>query len=317
MNRLLLVVVVGVLALLPQLDMVPEFWITQLNYIGLSSLVVLGLVLLTGVGGLTSFGQAAFVGVGAYTTAWLTTHMGVSPWFTLFIALAITFLFASVLGAITLRLSGHYLPLGTIAWSLSLYYLFGNLEFLGQHDGISGIKPLTFFGISLGAGRNIYYLVWLFLLVGLWLTYNLLHSRPGRAIRALKHGSSMAESFGVNMASYKVIIFVYAALLACVSGWSKAVHQSAGSLARCQGSPLIRVLSVGLFCAASGMLFSVGDASGEQVAQGFAGFGFAHECFADQEGVDVIAAHQLDVFGCQDTAFSDDQFPLGDVWKQV
>lgn len=229
MNRLLLVVVVGVLALLPQLNMVPEFWITQLNYIGLSSLVVLGLVLLTGVGGLTSFGQAAFVGIGAYTTAWFTTKLGWSPWVTLWIALALTFVFATLIGAITLRLSGHYLPLGTIAWSLSLYYLFGNLSFLGQHDGISGIAPLSIFGISLGAGRNMYYLVWIFVLGSLWLTYNLLHSRPGRAIRALKGGSHMAESFGVNTANYKVIIFVYAALLACVSGWLYAHLQRAVS----------------------------------------------------------------------------------------
>lgn len=229
MNRLLLVVVVGVLALLPQLSMVPEFWITQLNYIGLSSLVVLGLVLLTGVGGLTSFGQAAFVGIGAYTTAWLTTKLGWSPWVTLWVALALTFVFATMIGAVTLRLSGHYLPLGTIAWSLSLYYLFGNLSFLGQHDGISGIAPLSIFGVSLGAGRNMYYLVWIFVLGSLWLTYNLLHSRPGRAIRALKGGSNMAESFGVNTANYKVIIFVYAALLACVSGWLYAHLQRAVS----------------------------------------------------------------------------------------
>lgn len=229
MNRLLLVVVVGALALLPQLNVVPEFWITQLNYIGLSSLVVLGLVLLTGVGGLTSFGQAAFVGIGAYTTAYLTTRMGWSPWMTLLVALALTLVFAGIIGAITLRLSGHYLPLGTIAWSLSLYYLFGNLGFLGQHDGISGIAPLSVFGISLGAGRNMYYLVWLFVLLSLLLTHNLLHSRPGRAIRALKNGSSMAESFGVNMANYKVIIFVYAALLACVSGWLYAHLQRAVS----------------------------------------------------------------------------------------
>lgn len=229
MNRLLLVVVVGVLALLPQLNIVPEFWVTQLNYIGLSSLVVLGLVLLTGVGGLTSFGQAAFVGIGAYTTAWLTTRLGWSPWLTLFVALALTLVFAAIIGAITLRLSGHYLPLGTIAWSLSLFYLFGNLGFLGQHDGISGIAPLSIFGVSLGAGRNMYYLIWFFVLGGLWLTYNLLHSRPGRAIRALKNGSSMAESFGVNMANYKVVIFVYAALLACVSGWLYAHLQRAVS----------------------------------------------------------------------------------------
>lgn len=229
MNRLLLVVVVLVLAALPLLPMTPEFWITHLNYIGLASLVVLGLVLLTGIGGLTSFGQAAFVGLGAYATAWLTTAQGWSPWMALLMGLLITFAIAYILGAITLRLSGHYLPLGTIAWCLSLYYLFGNLQFLGQYDGIAGIAPIEFFGVSLGKGRHIYYLIWTFALLSMWATRNLLDSRPGRAIRALKSGGGMAESFGINMATYKVIIFVYAALLACISGWLYAHMQRAVS----------------------------------------------------------------------------------------
>src|SRR3546814_15978981 len=138
MNRILTIIVVVILALVPQLSATPEFWITQLNYIGLASLVVLGLLLLTGVGGLTSFGQAAFVGIGAYSTAWLTTAMGWSPWAALVVGLFLTFIVAYVLGALTLRLSGHYLPLGTIAWCLSLYSLFGNPEFLDQSDGIAG-----------------------------------------------------------------------------------------------------------------------------------------------------------------------------------
>ncbi|PLC51693.1 metal-dependent hydrolase [Pollutimonas subterranea] len=229
MNRILLLVVVLVLAGLPLVSSTPEFWITHLNYVGLASLVVLGLVLLTGVGGLTSFGQAAFVGIGAYTTAWLTTSIGWSPWVALLIGLAVTFVVAYVLGAITLRLSGHYLPLGTLAWSLSLYYLFGNLQFLGQYDGIAGIAPIQIFGLSMGDGRYIYYLIWAALLLAMWATRNLLDSRPGRAIRALKSGGGMAESFGINMANYKVIIFVYAALLACVSGWLYAHMQRAVS----------------------------------------------------------------------------------------
>ena len=97
----LLAAAVPVVALLP----LPDFWIAQLNYIGLYALVCLGLVLLTGVGGLTSFGQAAFVGVGAYTTAYLTLNMGMSPWLTLFVGLGITAISALVVGAITLRMS--------------------------------------------------------------------------------------------------------------------------------------------------------------------------------------------------------------------
>jgi len=229
MNRILLCLVIAALALLPVLPVTPAFWITHLNYVGLASLVVLGLVLLTGVSGLTSFGQAAFVGIGAYTTAWFTTAMSGSPWLALLIALAITFVAAYAIGALTLRLSGHYLPLGTIAWGLSLYYLFGNMNFLGQHDGIAGIQPLDIFGISLASGRNIYYLIWACVLLGLWGTRNLLDSRPGRAIRALKSGQAMAESFGINTARYKIIVFVYAALLACLSGWIYAHMQRAVS----------------------------------------------------------------------------------------
>ena len=86
-RRIALAVFVLLLAVLP-LAPVPEFWITQANYIGLYTLVVIGLVLLTGIAGLTSFGQAAFVGMGAYTAAYLTLHYGVSPWLTVWIGLA-------------------------------------------------------------------------------------------------------------------------------------------------------------------------------------------------------------------------------------
>jgi len=136
---------------------------------------------------------------------------------------------AYILGALTLRLSGHYLPLGTLAWCLSLYYLFGNLEFLGQYDGIAGIDAINLFGIHIANGRHFFYLIWVCVFVALWATHNLLNSRPGRAIRALKSGTVMAESFGINMGTYKTIIFVYAALLACLSGWLYAHMQRAVS----------------------------------------------------------------------------------------
>src|SRR5213593_2530846 len=106
--------IVVLLAIVP-LTM-PPFWVTLGNYIGLYSIVALGLVLLTGVGGLTSFGQAAFVGLGAYSNAVLSTQYGLSPWVGLAVGLFITAAAAFAIGAITMRLSGHYLPLGTIAW---------------------------------------------------------------------------------------------------------------------------------------------------------------------------------------------------------
>src|ERR1019366_3701642 len=205
----------------------PEFWITLANYIGLYSIVAIGLVLLTGVAGMTSFGQAAFVGIGAYTTAYLTTAYGVSPWLTLLIGMALTALAAFAIGGITMRLSGHYLPLGTIAWGLSIFFLFGNLEFLGKYDGISGIAPLSLFGVSLSSGRQMYYLIWLVVIVVVITSHNLLNSRPGRAIRALKGGGLMAEAMGVDTVSMKIAVFVYAAVVAGISGWLYAHMQRA------------------------------------------------------------------------------------------
>jgi ABC-type branched-subunit amino acid transport system ATPase component/ABC-type branched-subunit amino acid transport system permease subunit len=218
---------VAVLIVLPLVPATPEFSVTLLNYIGLSTLVVLGLVLLTGVANLTSFGQAAFVGLGAYVTGVLTLNYGVSPWLTLPIGLVVTGLVAFALGAITLRLSGHYLPLGTLAWGISLFYLFGNMSWLGRYDGLNGLPPIHFFSISLEHGRQIYFLIWIAVGIAMLCMAQLLDSRPGRAIRALRGGPLLAESFGINTARYKIIVFVLAALLASVSGWLYAHLQRA------------------------------------------------------------------------------------------
>ena len=209
----------------------PEFTVVIMSYVGLYALVAAGLVMLTGVGGMTSFGQAAFVGLGAYATAWvctsplstaaLTGFVGSAglPWLGLALGLAITFAVAWALGAMTVKLSGHYLPLCTIAWGLSLYYLFGNMDFLGGQTGITGIPQLVVFGYSLASPRALGVLIWAVLLIALYLLHNLLDSREGRAIRSLKGGRVMAESMGIDTARYRLKLFVLGALLAAISGW--------------------------------------------------------------------------------------------------
>ncbi len=219
----LLLLALGI-ALVPVLPL-PDFWIIQLNYIGLYALPVLGLILLTGVGGLTSFGQAAFVGIGAYTTAYLATNMGMSPWLTLFIGVGITAASAYIIGLITLRMSGHYLPLATIAWGLSLYFLMGNLDYLGKYDGILGVPGLSIFGWEVGQRRAFFVLVWVIVFFSALALIRLLDSRTGRAIRSLSSGSQMAEAMGVDTLRYKVGIFVIAAILASISGWLYAHFQ--------------------------------------------------------------------------------------------
>ncbi|WP_172839757.1 branched-chain amino acid ABC transporter permease, partial [Variovorax paradoxus] len=215
----------------------PEFTVSVLSNIGLYALVAVGLVLLTGVGGMTSFGQAAFVGMGAYATAWICTSptaagwlgglagSALVPWLGLLLGLVLTFALAWALGAVTLKLSGHYLPLCTIAWGLSLYFLLGNMEFLGGQTGITGVPPLVVAGVSFATPRMLGVVIWAVLLLALWAMHNLLDSREGRAIRALKGGRLMAESMGVDTARHRIKLFVLAALLAAISGWLYAHMQ--------------------------------------------------------------------------------------------
>jgi len=230
--RYLLLALVAVLGIAPLL--LPPYYVTLLNYIGLYTLVVLGLVLLTGVGGMTSFGQAAFVGLGAYTSAYLTTTeqlpawlawAGSSPWLALLVGVVLTVSVAMILGAMTLKLSGHYLPLGTIAWGLSLYYLFGTVESLGGHTGVSGLPSISLLGVELDKGEKIFYLIWVVLLLAIVITQNLLNSREGRAIRVLKGGQVMGESMGINTFRSKMVIFVISAVFAAISGWLYAHTQ--------------------------------------------------------------------------------------------
>ena len=213
----------------------PAYQVTLMNYIGLNALVVLGLVLLTGVGGMTSFGHAALVGIGAYTTAYITASQELphflmwtngSVWAALIIGIVITVISALLVGGLTLKLSGHYLPLGTIAWGISLYYFFSTIDSLGGHSGISNIPNIEIAGYALNTSHKMFYLIWIILFLAILLTRNLLNSREGRAIRALKGGQVMAESMGVNTFRSKMVVFVISSIFASISGWLYAHNQS-------------------------------------------------------------------------------------------
>ncbi|MFL6662169.1 MAG: ABC transporter permease subunit [Rhizobacter sp.] len=216
-RALVLGVVVAVIALAPAV--LGKFGVSLLNDIGIGALVALGLVMLTGVGGATSFGQAAFVGIAAYATAWLCTTQGVSPWIGLAFALLLTGVAALLIGALTLRLGGHFLPLSTIAWGLSIALLFGNVEALGSHTGLSNIPALNLFGYSLADPRAVYYLVWVLVGLGVLFCRNVLQSRSGRAMRSLRGGAVLLASVGADAFRVRLTLFVLAALLAGVAGW--------------------------------------------------------------------------------------------------
>ena len=146
---------------------VPEFWITQANYIGLYTLVVLGLVLLTGIAGLTSFGQAAFVGLGAYTAAYLTVTHGVSPWLTVLDrprrdrARGARARPGSRCACRATTCRSRRSPGGCRCTTCS-----ATSSALGKYDGLLGIPALKFFGIELNTGRSFFYLLWALVAAG-------------------------------------------------------------------------------------------------------------------------------------------------------
>jgi branched-chain amino acid transport system permease protein len=221
--RLIIAAGVILIALLP--CVLAPFSITLLNYIGIYAFVALGLVLLTGIAGLVSFGQASFMGIAAYATAWTSAVMGLSPWLGLILALAVTTAVAVVVGALTLRLSGHFLSLSTIAWGMALYFTFGNMESLGQYNGIPGVPTISIGALALTASDRFYYLVWGLLLIALFAAHNLLQSRAGRAMRALRGGNVLVESLGIGAFRTRLVAFVIAAVLAAFAGWLYA-HMS-------------------------------------------------------------------------------------------
>jgi branched-chain amino acid transport system permease protein len=222
-SLVLAAIVVAFFALAPA--MFGSFTITLMNYIGIYAMATLGLVLLTGVAGLTSFGQAAFVGIGAYATAWYTVSQGGSPWIGLLLALALTAIVATVLGAATLRLGGHFLPLSTIAWGIAIYFLFGNIGALGRYSGLSGIPAISIGPISLEGTVAVYFFIWSVLAALMLLCRNLLDSRQGRAIRCLRGGTALVESLAIDSFRMRLAVFVLAALFAGLSGWLYAHMQ--------------------------------------------------------------------------------------------
>jgi branched-chain amino acid transport system permease protein len=223
-----------------------SFTITLMNYIGIYAFAVLGLVLLTGVGGLTSFGQAAFVGIGAYATAWYTAVHGGSPWIGLLLALLLTGLVATILGAATLRLGGHFLPLSTIAWGVAIFFLFGNIDAIGRYSGLSGIPAITIGPLSLGGNTAMYCFIWGLLGFVMLLCRNLLDSRKGRAIRGLRGGIAMVESLAIDFFRVRLAVFVLAGMLAGLSGWLYAHMQRYVSPAPFDIRPSIELLLMAL-----------------------------------------------------------------------
>jgi branched-chain amino acid transport system permease protein len=187
-------------------------------FIGLYSLIVLGLTLLAGHAGQVSLGQAAFYGLGAYISS-ITTLRGLDPWIALPLSVGGSALVAFLIGAPIFVLRGHYLVLGTLGFNIVVDVFIRNLQHLtGGPTGLTGIPPLQIGEAVIAGDRAYYYLTWGFLLAGYWLCRNLIHSRIGRTLVAIRSSEVAAASLGINPAYYKGRMLALSAGLAGLAG---------------------------------------------------------------------------------------------------
>lgn len=218
------------------------------------ALVLVGLCLLMGFAGQISIGHAGFFGIGSYVQAVLVTTnllplrdtpfvsfldslgflisrndvleneiLSLSPWIALLLAIIITIIVAFLIGIPVLKLKGHYLAMATLGFGIIIHLIVYSVDIFGLSDGISGIPEFALVpGVSI-SGRLVervgnFYIAVIVLCLGLLVAINLVHSRVGRALRAIHGNESAAGSLGINASRYKLYTFVLSAVFAAVGG---------------------------------------------------------------------------------------------------
>lgn len=244
--------IVAVQVVLSAMD--APYYMTQVTMSAYYALVVIGLCLLMGYAGQVSLGHAGFFAVGGYTSAALTTWnllawrdapliaacrslglvlerqdlygstiLSLSPWLAFAAALLAAGLIALLIALPVIRLKGHYLAMATLGFGLIIYRVVVGARVFGQADGISNVPAFRLAGGLEVAGKAAlrvqnYYIAWAVVMAAMVLAINLVHSRVGRALRAIHQSEEAAHSLGVNTYRYKLCTFILSALFAAAGG---------------------------------------------------------------------------------------------------
>lgn len=247
-GNLIALIVFGIfIAVFPWLVTSP-YYLRVTNFAGIFAIICIGLSLLLGYAGQISIGQAGFFAIGAYTSGILTAQFGYNVWFGILVGILLNCLVAFVVGIPTLKLRGHYLAMATLGIGEIIHIVaqadtedFTDfLQSIGEKLGYDPAKlydalepymaltggPSGFAGIpTLGIGSwevttptEWFYTIWLIVLVLMILSLNLIHSRIGRALRAIHGNEEAARAMGVNTPPLKVGIFVISAVMGSIAG---------------------------------------------------------------------------------------------------
>lgn len=214
----------GVVVLTALLVAVIPFLVPSTFYLRIAALVfifalaVVGLNLLMGFAGQVSLGHAGFFGIGAYAVAVGPAHLGIPSWIALIVGPMAAGLLAYVVGRPILKLRGHYLAVATLGMGLLIAMVFTNeAQFTGGPDGMP-VQRLVLFGWRVRGSESWYWISGITLVIAAWIAVNLINSPTGRALRAIHDSEVASRVLGVNVARYKLTVFVISAIYAAVAG---------------------------------------------------------------------------------------------------
>lgn len=202
------------------------FTVFQLTLAGTYAIAILGLNILTGYSGQFSLGHNVFFALGAYTAAILVDQFEVSAYLTIPVAALICLVVGYLFGLSVTRLAGLYLALSTLALAIATPQVIKHESLEKWAGGVGGLdlfKPDVPAGIPLEPDQWWYYVILGFLLLLLWATRNLVNSRSGRAMRAVKDNPIAARSMGINTTQYKAVTFGVSGLYAGIAGALAAI----------------------------------------------------------------------------------------------
>jgi branched-chain amino acid transport system permease protein len=202
-------------------DLVSDYRLFLVSTMMIAAIAVLGLNLLTGFNGQISLGHGAFYAVGAYTAAVLMDHLDMPYWATLPCAAIVCFIVGYLFGLPALKLEGHYLALATFALALAVPQILKYKWLEGLTGGVQGIvlnKPEVPFGLPLTEDQWLYYYILIVMVLLYWAAANMLNSRSGRAMMAIRDYTIAASTMGIDTALYKTVTFGISAAYTGIAG---------------------------------------------------------------------------------------------------
>jgi branched-chain amino acid transport system permease protein len=224
--RKLLAVIIAIAVLWPLLhpvmpDIVSDYRLFLVSTMIIAAIAVLGLNLLTGFNGQISLGHGAFYAVGAYTAAVLMDKLDMPYYATLPFVAAVCFAVGYLFGLPALKLEGHYLALATFALALAVPQILKYKWLEDLTGGVQGIvlsKPEVPFGLPLSEDQWLYYYCLIVMIALYWAAHNMLNSRSGRAMMAIRDYHIAADTMGIDTALYKTVTFGISAAYTGIAG---------------------------------------------------------------------------------------------------